>query len=68
MDERLRVALTAAIGAIALNLLVGTTGQLSLAQPFFLVVGAYGYTLFASQPVKAIAGKATVRSDSIFPR
>jgi branched-chain amino acid transport system permease protein len=52
------LALTAAIGAIALNLLVGTTGQLSLAQPFFLVVGAYGYTLFASQPVKAIAGQS----------
>ena len=52
------LALTAAIGAIALNLLVGTTGQLSLAQPFFLVVGAYGYTLFSSLPVKAIEGQS----------
>jgi branched-chain amino acid transport system permease protein len=52
------LALTAAIGAIALNLLVGTTGQLSLAQPFFLVIGAYGYTLFSSQPVKGIEGQS----------
>lgn len=52
------LALTAAIGAISLNLLVGTTGQLSLAHPFFLVVGAYGYTLFASKPVAGIEGQS----------
>lgn len=34
----------AAIGAIGLNLLTGTTGQLSLAHAFFLAVGAYGYS------------------------
>jgi len=37
----------AAIGAIGLNLLTGTTGQLSLAHAFFLAVGAYGYSYFA---------------------
>jgi branched-chain amino acid transport system permease protein len=33
----------AGIGAIGLNLLTGSTGQLSLAHAFFLAVGAYGY-------------------------
>jgi branched-chain amino acid transport system permease protein len=33
----------AIVGAIGLNLLVGTTGQLSLAQGFFLAVGAISY-------------------------
>lgn len=41
-------AFAAAIGAIGLNILVGTTGQLSLAHAFFLAVGAYGYTFFAA--------------------
>jgi branched-chain amino acid transport system permease protein len=52
------LALCAAIGAIALNLLVGSTGQLSLAQPFFLVVGAYGYVFFASPSKEAVAGQS----------
>jgi branched-chain amino acid transport system permease protein len=34
----------AAVGAIGLNLLVGTSGQLSLAHSFFLAVGAITYT------------------------
>jgi branched-chain amino acid transport system permease protein len=34
----------AVVGAIGLNLLVGTTGQLSLAHAFFLAVGATTYT------------------------
>jgi branched-chain amino acid transport system permease protein len=34
----------AAVGAIGLNLLVGTSGQLSLAHSFFLAVGAISYT------------------------
>ena len=34
----------AIIGAVGLNLLVGTTGQLSLAHAFFLAVGAVTYT------------------------
>jgi branched-chain amino acid transport system permease protein len=37
----------AAIGAIGLNILTGTSGQLSLAHAFFLAVGAYGYSYFA---------------------
>lgn len=34
----------AAIGAIGLNLLTGTAGQLSLAHAFFLAIGAISYT------------------------
>ncbi|MGH8861538.1 MAG: branched-chain amino acid ABC transporter permease, partial [Jatrophihabitantaceae bacterium] len=37
----------AAIGAIGLQILTGSTGQLSLAHAFFLAVGAYGYSYFA---------------------
>ena len=40
-------AMSAAIGAIGLTLLVGVTGQLSLAHAFFLAVGAYGYSYLA---------------------
>lgn len=40
-------AMSAAIGAIGLTLLVGVTGQLSLAQAFFVAVGAYGYCFLA---------------------
>jgi branched-chain amino acid transport system permease protein len=40
-------AMSAAIGAIGLTLLVGVTGQLSLAHAFFLAVGAYGYCYLA---------------------
>src|SRR4051812_34595184 len=39
--------MSAAIGAIGLTLLVGVTGQLSLAQAFFIAIGAYGYSFFA---------------------
>jgi branched-chain amino acid transport system permease protein len=41
-------AMAAAIGAIGLTLLVGATGQLSLAHAFFVAVGAYGYAFLAS--------------------
>ncbi|MGP4051625.1 branched-chain amino acid ABC transporter permease [Streptomyces sp. 2A115] len=41
--------MAAAIGAIGLNLLVGTAGQLSLAHAFFLAVGAYAYCWFAGE-------------------
>jgi branched-chain amino acid transport system permease protein len=37
-----------AVGAIGLNLLVGVTGQLSLAHAFFVAIGAYGYIVLAS--------------------
>ena len=40
----------AAIGAIGLNLLVGTTGQLSLAHAFFLAVGAATYCYVSGEP------------------
>jgi branched-chain amino acid transport system permease protein len=40
-------AMAAIIGAIGLQILTGTTGQLSLAHAFFLAVGAYGYCYFA---------------------
>ena len=36
-------AMAAAIAAIGLTILVGTTGQLSLGHAFFLAIGAYGY-------------------------
>jgi branched-chain amino acid transport system permease protein len=37
----------AAIGAIGLNIVTGTAGQLSLAHAFFLAIGAYGYAYFS---------------------
>jgi branched-chain amino acid transport system permease protein len=40
----------AIIGALGLNLLVGTTGQLSLAHAFFLAVGATTYTFVSGSP------------------
>jgi branched-chain amino acid transport system permease protein len=40
----------AIIGALGLNLLVGTTGQLSLAHAFFLAVGAVTYTYISGEP------------------
>ena len=40
-------AMSAAIGAIGLTLLVGVTGQLSLAHAFFIGIGAYGYSYLA---------------------
>jgi branched-chain amino acid transport system permease protein len=43
-------ALAAMVAALGLNLLVGEAGQLSLAHSFFIAIGAYGYTLFASPP------------------
>jgi branched-chain amino acid transport system permease protein len=42
-------AMSAAIGAIGLTLLVGVTGQLSLATAFFIAIGAYGYSYLAGE-------------------
>ncbi|MDQ0792975.1 branched-chain amino acid ABC transporter permease [Streptomyces sp. B1I3] len=42
-------AMAAAIGAIGLNLLTGSTGQLSMGHAFFLAVGAYGYSVLAGE-------------------
>jgi branched-chain amino acid transport system permease protein len=39
----------AMVGAIGLNLLVGTTGQLSLAHAFFLAVGAVSYVFVSGE-------------------
>ena len=39
----------AIIGAVGLNLLVGTTGQLSLGHAFFLAVGAVTYTYVSGE-------------------
>ncbi|HEY3014235.1 MAG TPA: branched-chain amino acid ABC transporter permease [Nocardioides sp.] len=49
-------AFAAMVAALGLNLLVGEAGQLSLAHSFFIAVGAYGYTLFASPAQQAGAG------------
>ena len=46
-------AFAAMVAALGLNLLVGEAGQLSLAHSFFIAIGAYGYTLFASPPREA---------------
>jgi branched-chain amino acid transport system permease protein len=51
-------AMAAAIAAIGLTLLVGITGQLSLAHAFFVAVGAYGYCYLAGEkPDPALAGQ-----------
>jgi branched-chain amino acid transport system permease protein len=42
-------AMSAAIAAIGLTLLVGITGQLSLASAFFIAIGAYSYCYFAGE-------------------
>ena len=42
-------AMSAAIGAIGLTLLVGVTGQLSLATAFFVAIGAYGYSYLGGE-------------------
>ncbi|MEJ3656885.1 branched-chain amino acid ABC transporter permease [Actinomycetes bacterium KLBMP 9759] len=42
--------LIGAVGGIGLTLLVGQAGQLSLAHPFFLLVGAVSYAVIAGDP------------------
>jgi branched-chain amino acid transport system permease protein len=49
-------AMAAAIGAIGLTILTGTTGQLSLAHAFFAAVGAYGYCYFAGGDGLGVSG------------
>ena len=41
------------VGGIGLTLLVGQAGQLSLAHPFFLLVGAVSYAVLAGDPDEA---------------
>ncbi len=50
-------AMAAVIGALGLNLLSGTTGQLSLGHAFFLAVGAYGYVWLAAEPSGTGSGR-----------
>jgi branched-chain amino acid transport system permease protein len=50
----------ASIGAIGLNLITGSAGQLSLAHAFFLALGAYGYAYVAGSEV-GIGGGITVQ-------
>lgn len=38
------------VGAIGLNLVTGATGQLSLANPFFMAIGALTYVTLAGEP------------------
>jgi branched-chain amino acid transport system permease protein len=49
-------AMAAAIGAIGLTLLVGVTGQLSLAHAFFVALGAYGYGFLAGSGGGRVGG------------
>ncbi|GAA1758639.1 branched-chain amino acid ABC transporter permease [Nonomuraea bangladeshensis] len=49
-------AMSAAVGAIGINLLTGATGQLSMGHAFFLAVGAYAYVYFAAEPTEALGG------------
>lgn len=49
-------AMAAAIGAIGINLLTGSTGQLSMGHAFFLAVGAYGYCVFAAEGGDGLTG------------
>ena len=45
-----------AVGAIGLNLLTGTTGQLSLAHPFFMGVGALSYVVLSGESQETSLG------------
>lgn len=45
-----------AIGAIGLNLLTGTAGQLSMAHPFFMGLGALSYVVLAGSPAETSLG------------
>ncbi len=46
--------LIGAVGGIGLTLLVGQAGQLSLAHPFFLLVGAVSYAVLAGDPEESV--------------
>ncbi|MGO1542782.1 MAG: branched-chain amino acid ABC transporter permease [Gulosibacter sp.] len=45
-----------AIGAIGLNILTGTAGQLSMAHPFFMGLGALSYVVLAGEPAETSLG------------
>lgn len=48
--------LIGAVGGIGLTLLVGQAGQLSLAHPFFLLVGAVSYAVLSGEPEDGLIG------------
>jgi branched-chain amino acid transport system permease protein len=59
--EMLQLALFvlgAVIAVVGLNLLVGTAGQLSLAHPFFLAIGAFGYAYLSGTDERKSGGLA----------
>lgn len=58
-------AMSAAIGAIGLQLLVGLTGQLSLAHAFYVAVGAYSYCFLAGG--EKVGGGIVVPSGAQLP-
>lgn len=49
-------SMSAAVGAIGINLLTGATGQLSMGHAFFLAVGSYSYVYFSSAPGHGLGG------------
>jgi branched-chain amino acid transport system permease protein len=53
-EQTMLFAMASVIGAIGLTLLVGTTGQLSLAHAFYAAVGAYGYCFFAGHKTPGV--------------
>lgn len=53
------------VGALGLNLLVGTAGQLSLAHGVFLAIGAYGYAYFAAAPNELEGGATGLGMNSV---
>ena len=61
------LAMVAAIGAIGLNLLVGSTGQLSIAHAAYLGIGAYSYCYFASPSTTVTTGTGTLRGLGLPP-
>ncbi|XVQ10599.1 branched-chain amino acid ABC transporter permease [Spirillospora sp. CA-255316] len=52
-------AMSAAVGAIGLNVLTGAAGQLSIGHAFFLAVGAYSYVWLAAEPEKGAGHELT---------
>lgn len=52
-------AMSAAVGAIGLNVLTGAAGQLSIGHAFFLAIGAYSYVWLAAEPEKVSGHELT---------
>jgi branched-chain amino acid transport system permease protein len=52
-------AMSAAVGAIGLNVLTGAAGQLSIGHAFFLAIGAYSYVWLAAEPERVSGHELT---------